>query len=54
MYKRYVAGVDVPKSMGLGGTVNFFIFCTVVAWLLPFGVEAVSGHPVELYMMPPS
>ena len=51
MYKRYVTDA---KSAGLGGTVNFFLFCVVVVWLLPFGVEAVSGHPVELYMMPPS
>ena len=53
MYKRYIVG-DGESRGDLGGMVNFFIFCTLVVWLLPFGIEAVAGHPVELYMMPPS
>lgn len=52
MYKRYIIGDS--KAQSVGSIVSFFVFCTLLVWFIPFGVEIISGQPVELYMMPPT
>ena len=53
MYKRYALGESERPGTGPAGVFIFFVFCAVVVWMVPVVLEAVSGHPVELFMVPP-
>ena len=53
MYKRHFLGTPEDETTKLGGVVTFFAFCAVVVWVMPLGIEAVSGHSVEMFMIPP-
>lgn len=55
MYKRYIISEkNESKIPNLAGIFNFFVFCTIVTWAVPFAIEMMSGHSVEMYMMPPT
>lgn len=53
MYKRYWLGTPSNETNTVGSVFKFFVFCALVVNLLPAGIEAVSGLPLELFMVPP-
>lgn len=53
MYKRYWLGAPAQETHTVGGVFKFFVFCTLVIWLLPAGIEAVSDMPLDLFAVPP-
>lgn len=53
MYKRYLLGTPEHEATRLSGVASFCAFCAVVVWLLPYGIEAVAGHPPEVFFIPP-